>query len=346
MGLPDRKWAKRLYDYTSEGLILLHLFLMLYYAVYSVLLMLLVNLACLLLCGIGLYLLRKERILAHTLLIYLVELIHLTVSAIWVGWSAGIQVPLIGLTAMVFLSEYLGRSMKLPYIRSLPLALVNFGVYLTAFPFFFHRPGLLGLERSAVITAEMLWSLLVFGLLIWGMFSVVQLTSVSEHRLANKAETDELTGLLNRAGYDRLLEELDLNSTTLLLVDTDKFKGINDTFGHETGDRVLQKISRSLIGNFRQNDYVCRIGGDEFAILMVNVGTLENEKIAEKIRYINRELAGSIDDELPAVSVSVGVAHGAGAESWSELFRHADAVLYRVKQNGGRGCMVHNTESA
>jgi diguanylate cyclase (GGDEF)-like protein len=219
-------------------------------------------------------------------------------------------------------------------------------VYLTAFPFFFHRPGLLGLERSAVITAEMLWSLLVFGLLIWGMFSVVQLTSVSEHRLANKAETDELTGLLNRAGYDRLLEELDLNSTTLLLVDTDKFKGINDTFGHETGDRVLQKISRSLIGNFRQNDYVCRIGGDEFAILMVNVGTLENEKITEKIRYINRELAGSIDDELPAVSVSVGVAHGAGAESWSELFRHADAVLYRVKQNGGRGCMVHNTESA
>ena len=346
MGLPDRKWAQRLFEYASEGLVLLHLALTLYYAVYSVLLMILVNLACLLSCGISLFLLRKERIRAHTLLIYLVELIHLTVSAICVGWSAGIQVPLIGLTAMVFLGEYLGRSMKLPYIRALPLALINFGVYLTVFPFFFHRPGLLGLERSVAFTAEMLWSLLVFGLLIWGMFSVVQLISVSEHSLANKAETDELTGLLNRAGYDRLLGELDLKSTTLLLVDTDKFKRINDNFGHETGDRVLQKISRSLLGNFRHNDHVCRIGGDEFAVLMVNVGTLEDGKIVEKIRYINRELAGTIDDELPAVSVSVGVAHGAGAKDWTELFRNADSVLYRVKQNGGRGCMVYNAEQA
>ena len=342
MGLPDQKWAKSLFDRSSQGLILLHLLLTLYYAIHSVLLMVAVNAVCALSFVFALRLLRRDRIRAHILTLYLTELIHLAVSAICLGWSAGFQLPLIGLTAMIFLGEYLGRSMKLPYIRALPTAAVNFAVYVLVFQRFFHRPGLLGLPQNMVFPVETMLSLLAFALLVWGMLSVVQLTSVSEHSLASKAETDELTGLYNRAGYDRLLEELDLKTTTLLLVDTDKFKGINDRFGHDMGDRVLQKISNSLLGNFRQNDYVCRIGGDEFAVLMVNVGTLEDDRVCEKIRYINRELAATAADDLPAVSVSVGVAHGASAENWTELFKHADSVLYRVKQDGGRGCRVYS----
>ena len=341
MGLPDRTWAKRLFDYTSQGLIALHLLLTLYYAICSVPLMLVLNLACALSAAVGLRLLRKGQLRTHFLMLYLSELIQLTASAVCLGWSAGFQLPLIGLTAMAFLGEYLGRSMKLPYLRALPLGLVNLGVYVLAFPAFFHRPGLLAPSYSTVLAVEIVWSVLVFALLVWGMVSVVQLTSVSEHSLANKAETDELTGLINRAGYDRLLAELDLHSTTLLLADTDRFKGVNDRYGHETGDRVLKRIARSLMGNFRQKDCVCRIGGDEFAVLMLNVGALEDEKICEKVRYINRELAETTDDGLPAVSVSVGVAHGAGAENWTELFKNADAALYRVKQEGGRGCRVY-----
>ena len=341
MGLPDRKWTKSLFDYTSQGLIALHFLLSLYYAICSVPVMLVVNLACTLSAWLALYMLRKGQIRSYILILYLSELIQLTLSAVLVGWSAGFQLPLIGLTAMVFLGEYLGRSMKLPYIPALPLALTNLGVYLLAFLFFFYRPGLLALPRSTVLVVEILWSVLVFGLLIWGMLSVLSLTSVSEHSLANKAETDELTGLYNRAGYDRLIAELDLAATTLLLVDTDKFKGINDRFGHETGDRVLKKIAQSLMGNFRQKDCVCRIGGDEFAVLMLNAEMLEDEKIREKIRFINRELAGSIEDELPPVSVSVGVAHGARAENWTELYKRADAALYEVKQHGGRDCRVY-----
>ncbi len=342
MGLPDQKWAKRLFDRTSQGLILLHLIMTLYYAIHSVPLMLAVNAVCALSCAFGLYKLRKGQIRFHILAVYLTELIHLAVSALCMGWSAGLQIPLIGLTAMIFLGEYLGRSMKLPFIPALPTAAVNFAVYVLVFLRFFHRPGLLDLPHDMVSPVEIVLSLLAFGLLVWGMLSVVQLTSVSVHSLANKAETDELTGLYNRAGYDRLLEELDLKTTTLLLVDTDKFKGINDRFGHDMGDRVLQKISRSLLGNFRQNDYVCRIGGDEFAVLMVNVGALEDDRVSEKIRFINRELAATAADDLPAVSVSVGVAHGASAENWAELFKRADSVLYRVKQDGGRGCRVYS----
>lgn len=341
MGLPDREWAEKQLDRASLGLLGLHLLLTLYYAICSVPVMLVLNLACALSGYLGYRLLQRGQVRTHSLMLYVSELIHLTASAVLVGWSAGFQLPLVGLTAMVFLGEYLGRSMKMHYLRATPLGFVNFGVYVLAFLPFFHRPGLLDLPRSTVLTVEILWSVPVFALVIWGMISVVQLTSVSENSLANKAETDELTGLYNRAGYDRLLTELDRSTTTLLLVDTDRFKGINDRYGHETGDRVLQKIARSLLGNFRQHDCVCRIGGDEFAVLMLNVGNLEDERIREKIRFINRELADTTEDRLPGVSVSVGVAHGAKASDWTELFRQADAALYRVKQEGGRGCRVH-----
>ena len=344
MGLPDRKWTEKLFFYMTEGLIILHLLLTLFYALSFVPLMLVVNLACVLSCTMAYLQLKKEHIRSCILILYITEMIQLIISAVCVGFSAGFQLPLVGVTAMVFLGEYLGRSMKLPYLPALPLGIINLAVYLLAFLYFFHRPGLLGLSQSTALQIEILWSIPTFALLIWGMYTVVQLSSVSEHSLANKAETDELTGLLNRAGYDRLLEELDMKTVSLLLVDTDKFKGINDTYGHSTGDQVLKKISTSLLGNFRQNDHVCRIGGDEFAVLMLNAGTLADEKIIEKIGYINRELAGSIEDELPAVSVSVGAAHGTQAESWKELFEHADTALYQVKQKGGRGCRVYTAE--
>ena len=342
MGSPDRKWAKRLLDAVSRGLIALHILLALYYATYSLLLMFLINAACAVCDAVGLYLLKQGKVRAHILLLYCSELVQLAVSVIFVGWSAGFQLPLVALTCMTFLGEYLGRSLKLPYVPALPLGLVNLGVYVLAYPRFFYKPGLYGLEQAVVFMLQILWSAGLFALLVWGLVSVVNLTTVSEHRLTNKAETDELTGLLNRAGYDRLLEELDVPDTILLLVDTDKFKGINDRFGHETGDRVLQKIAKSLLANFRQNDYVCRIGGDEFAVLMLNTGALENERIREKIRFINRELAASAADDLPAVSVSVGVARGTGAASWKELFNQADAALYQVKKAGGRDCRIHN----
>ena len=341
MGLPDRKWAKSLLDNTVRCLLGLHVLLAIFYGSYSVPLMILINLACAFVSAIELSLLAKGQVRAQILLLYISELAHVAASAILVGWSAGFQLPLLGLTGVLFLWEYFGRLLKLPYFRALPCGLINLGVYALAFPHFYHQPGLLGLSDPWIFTLQLIWSSLVLILFLGGLISVMHMISASQYTLTSKAETDELTGLINRAGYDRLLEELPLDDTILLLVDTDKFKGVNDRYGHETGDRVLQKIAKSLLANFRHDDYVCRIGGDEFAILMLSIGTLEDEKIREKIRYINRELAASAAAELPTVSVSVGVARGIGAENWTELFKQADSELYKVKQDGGRGCRIY-----
>ena len=336
----DRVWAKRLLDSMSRGLIALHVLLALCYLSNTLMPMFYANALCILLNTFGLYLLKKGRARTQILMIYFSELVQLALSVLFVGHGAGFQLPLVGLTCMAFLAEYLGRSMKLEYVPAMPLAVSSFVVYALLFTRSFYGPGLVPFPESAATMLQTIWSTAVFILLIGGMLSALRLTSASEHTLTSRAETDELTGLINRAGYDRILEELNVQDAILLLVDTDKFKGINDRYGHETGDRVLQKIAKTLLGYFRHEDYVCRIGGDEFAVVLVNAGAIEDEKLREKTRFINCELAGTAADELPAVSVSVGVARGKGAEDWTELFKQADTALYQVKQEGGRGCRI------
>lgn len=340
----DRKWVTHRLADVSWGLNALHLFVSFLYMEPRILPLVAINIGCALAGGVGLWLLRKGHFRAHILTLYLSELLVLSISVVCQGWNTGFQLPLIGLTALVFLCEYLGRSFEIPYIPALPLGIINFAVYGLIFLFRFQQPGLLFVPQSVAATVEILWGVLVFAFLVGGLYLVVRLSSDSERSLTDKAETDELTGLYNRAGYDRLCVETALHTTTLLLVDTDKFKGINDRFGHETGDRVLKKISAELKRNFRSVDCVCRIGGDEFAVLMVNTETLEEELISAKINRINRELSHTVDNKLPYVSISVGAAHGSEAEDWTALFKQADSVLYRVKAEGGRGCRFYRPE--
>ena len=161
-----------------------------------------------------------------------------------------------------------------------------------------------------------------------------------EH-LNYKASHDELTGAYNRVGYDLLLSGVDLNNTYMLLFDIDNFKSINDTYGHETGDRVLVKLVNLLKSNFRGDDYVCRIGGDEFVVFMVHSTEDQRDLIVSKIERINRTL-NETSDGLPAASISVGITHGSDADSVKELFEKTDAAMYQAKQNGKRTYRFYN----
>lgn len=151
-----------------------------------------------------------------------------------------------------------------------------------------------------------------------------------------KATHDSLTSLHNRAGYNFLLSTLDLSNTYLLVIDVDSFKSINDNYGHEVGDKVLQKVAKTIKGNFRSNDYVCRIGGDEFVVFIANTDDDQRQIIIDRVAQINAELADS-SDSLPPVSVSVGAVMGSEDTDAKELFEKADRALYERKRNGKNG---------
>ncbi|MBP5762420.1 MAG: GGDEF domain-containing protein [Lachnospiraceae bacterium] len=150
-----------------------------------------------------------------------------------------------------------------------------------------------------------------------------------------KASHDELTGAYNRAGYDILLSGIDLDSTYMLLLDVDNFKSINDNYGHEVGDKVLVKLVKVLKSIFRDDDHICRIGGDEFVVLMVHSTSINQRLLASKIEQINSELERD-DDGLPPISISVGVVSGKEAANKDELFEKTDAAMYESKKNGKR----------
>ena len=162
----------------------------------------------------------------------------------------------------------------------------------------------------------------------------------SKERLAFKASHDYLTGIFNRSGLDRYLDRAAAGMNALVLVDLDGFKKINDTYGHDAGDRILRKLSEKLSASFRQDDRICRIGGDEFAVIMWNAGIESAAMIREKIAAINAEMRASSDD-VPSASISVGVAFG-GEGNGRDLFRFADRELYRVKRAGGCGISVRD----
>jgi len=166
----------------------------------------------------------------------------------------------------------------------------------------------------------------------------------SEERFRHMALHDGLTGLATRVLLqDRMVTAVDTanrhkTGLALLLVDLDKFKGVNDTFGHQAGDEVLRVTADRLIEAVRKIDTVARIGGDEFVVLLTD---LRDPQIAERIAAsIVKNLAAPVSFEgveLP-VTTSVGVCSESAGELDSEaLFKGADAALYQAKA-GGRNC--------
>lgn len=166
----------------------------------------------------------------------------------------------------------------------------------------------------------------------------------SEAFLRKKAENDALTGILNRYMFQQVSDLLDKSGVplALLLMDVDKFKDVNDTYGHAGGDRVLIRVAQLLKESLRESDYVFRIGGDEFAAILPNVSKEQAETIRRKLLKINDTLLRAEEDRA-AVSLSVGIAFSENGYQ-EGLYEQADLALYHVKEHGRCGCMVYTED--
>ena len=162
----------------------------------------------------------------------------------------------------------------------------------------------------------------------------------SRERLSHAASHDALTGLFNRGAYDMLMESVDTAHMALLIIDVDYFKKVNDTYGHAVGDRVLKRVAEILQRSFRSVDIICRIGGDEFVVVMTRANSSMRQLVLNKIQWAN-ELLQHPKDDLPPVSLSVGVAFSDRKDPQGDIFTDADTALYRVKEAGRNGCAIY-----
>lgn len=156
--------------------------------------------------------------------------------------------------------------------------------------------------------------------------------------LAKKASRDHLTGVLNRESFLTQVEVSRLSPAggTLLMIDVDHFKSVNDNYGHATGDATLVAVARAIVDNVRHDDIVARIGGEEFAVFLVGADMSEALQISQRTRAaVERTDLPSQIGETFHVTISVGGARADGQSSLAALMQQADARLYAAK-NGGR----------
>lgn len=164
---------------------------------------------------------------------------------------------------------------------------------------------------------------------------------VSRHEVG----MDVLTKLLNRRFlptiFKREIAHANRANTSLsvLIIDVDKFKEINDTWGHNTGDDILRRVSQAFYDNVRSSDYVFRYGGDEFVIVLTEANQTDTLRTAERIRSrVEKTKIKAPDGEIIPLSLSIGAAMFNGHPDYERLIQIADEALYTAKRRG-RNCV-------
>ena len=175
---------------------------------------------------------------------------------------------------------------------------------------------------------------------IWHSIHNAIYTCELQAKLRRLAHSDDLTGLLNRSLFlDRLQTAIDQcdryqQSCSLLYIDVDNFKQVNDQYGHDAGDLLLKTVGERIRQNCRISDSAARLGGDEFAILLGHINEVDTHAAAEKIlQKVSEPVV--LDAQNLQVSLSIGIAHYPDtAKNLQELMKQADEAMYRAKQTG------------
>jgi len=173
-----------------------------------------------------------------------------------------------------------------------------------------------------------------------GMFEDITQEKEAEERIAHLAYHDTLTDLANRRLFEDRLEQAlrhahrASTSTALLYVDLDRFKPINDTFGHKAGDLLLKEVAQRLRGCVRDSDTVARLGGDEFALILHGVAQNQATLTAQRvIDALARAFQIDHHDVFIGASIGIGLYPSDGVDATS-LIKHADIAMYQAKQAG------------
>jgi len=156
---------------------------------------------------------------------------------------------------------------------------------------------------------------------------------------------DPLTEIKNRMAYDERIEQDYLrwkryqSSLSLMVIDIDLFKKINDNYGHMAGDKVLHTVAQHLQNNIRETDFLARYGGEEFVIIMSDTALDEGLNVAEKLRVEVESCGFHYRGDDVKVTISCGIAQFTGEDTVDSAFERADSAMYKAKQNGRNQCV-------
>ncbi len=207
------------------------------------------------------------------------------------------------------------------------------------------RTDLVHEDSKNVVFFTMLGDAISILILVGGLIIIIyqlKLRTLAENKLQHLAYHDMLTGLANRAYLDgRINEAIHISQRhaekmALLFIDIDNFKDINDKYGHDTGDYVLQSLATRLLDSMRNIDTVCRLGGDEFIIILASIRNKEDvESAINKItKIISKEIVHKKIHHTIKVSIGISLYPDDGKDTRA-LMKNADIAMYHAKEKGG-----------
>ena len=161
-----------------------------------------------------------------------------------------------------------------------------------------------------------------------------------QQQFTYEALHDAVTGLYNHNAFEMLLRDADQEHIALLVAAIDNYDAIVQEHGKDIADLVVKKAADVLRGSFRSVDFICRIGKDEFAVIMARMNSAMRKLVFDKVEQANRRLE-EIDDALPAISLSVGAAFSDRENPQGDIFYDADTALFRVKKVQRSGCAIY-----
>jgi diguanylate cyclase (GGDEF)-like protein len=260
---------------------------------------------------------------------------HGTLAVMTLGWASGFQYYLVPLIPFVMFNDRLGTRAAVA---------VSVGVFAVFIGLRALAPA--GSLDTPIAVAQSYANIAIpfLALALVSLFFRIASTSAEAH-LARMAVTDPLTGLLNRRSMDERLKEAQARFERsgrpfgVILADVDHFKGINDSLGHATGDKVLRAVAALLGDGLRGQDLAARWGGEEFLLLLPDTQLGGAHDVAQRLRTdIESKLGAQLGIGRP-VTMTFGVAAFVGTTSLDACLRAADAAMYAGK-NAGRNRVV------
>ena len=259
-------------------------------------------------------------------------LIHAALGTLLIGWDSGFHYFLLMFIPALF-ATMRQRS-------AWTLAICLWAYYVGMYVLMWFVDPLQPISANALLYVNIFNFTIVFLMFSYlTMFYVLTVTR-AHRRLARMATTDPLTGLFNRRHMVELTEKLlareqrQPGNLTLMLMDLDHFKEINDQYGHESGDRVLERVATLLREQGREQDFVGRWGGEEFLVVMPETDPVQAQAAGERIRAAVQAMDWKDVQSGLQVTLCVGVTQLSEEESFSNAIARADRALYRGKAHG------------
>lgn len=279
------------------------------------------------------YALERQKNRLATRLIWTEVIVHAALGTILIGWDSGFHYYLLMFIPALFVTMSGKRAI---------LALVGLWSYYVGLDIlmWFTAP-IQPISSDALLAVHLFNLSVVFSMFSYLSFFYLNMVLSAQRKLRRLATVDQLTGLFNRRHGSHLAEkeigrfQRGGHPVSFMLLDVDHFKSINDSYGHEIGDRILEKIGGLIPTQLRTQDLVARWGGEEFLVILPNTRIESALASAERVRNVLRGYDWtSVADVKQSVTISVGVSELGESDDMASVIRRADQALYRSKARG------------